>query len=231
MRTKENSVVCNSLYHPVVPSCTEDYKGFIRRQSMPPEDKPVSGIHAGSQFFVLGWVGGDMFNPVNILGPSCICPFALSVRSPDFTNFSLCVRLFIVCLSITATSPHFYRTCAADDDSRVRVLYVPYHHLVFNQSVQSDLNFSPCSCPSCSCPSSSRLQYVTPYGNYSTRTVLVLLVLVPYYLEIVLSTARVRIQVPYSYEYSYAASRHDVRTGTSSDYLQAFCDLQRSAIR
>ena len=52
--------------------------------------------------------------------------------------------------------------------------------------------------------------------------VLVLLVLVPYYLESLLSTARVRIQVPYPYEYSYAASRHDVRTSTCK--LFAICN-------
>ena len=68
---------------------------------------------------------------------------------------------------------------------------------------------------------------------YEYCTVPELLVLVPYYLEIVLSTARVRIQVlvlvrtscrdaayEYSYSYSYEYS-----------CWEAFCDLQRSAIR
>ena len=122
---------------------------------------------------------------------------------------------------------------------------IPYHHLVFNQSVQSDLNFSPCSCPSCSCPSSSRLQYVTPYGNYSTRTVLVLLSRLQYVTPYGNYSTRTRttrtrivlfrnspqyeygtrantVQVPYSYEYSYAASRHDVRTSTGK--LFAICN-------
>ena len=40
-----------------------------------------------------------MFDPLKILGRSCICPSALSVRSPDFTNFSPCVRLCVCDLS------------------------------------------------------------------------------------------------------------------------------------
>ena len=53
------------------------------------------------KLFVLGWVGGDTIDPVNILDGSCICPSALSVRSPDFTNFSPCVRrLCVICPNI-----------------------------------------------------------------------------------------------------------------------------------
>ena len=66
-----------------------------------------------------------MFDPLNILGQSCICPFALSVRSPDFTNFSPCVvcRLsYVLC-----PRPHhlvrdaFYRTCGAEKAQSLRL--------------------------------------------------------------------------------------------------------------
>ena len=59
-----------------------------------------------SQFFVLGWVGGDTIDPLNILNRSCICPFALSVRSPDFTNFSPFVCSSVVCVSAYTGSRH-----------------------------------------------------------------------------------------------------------------------------
>ena len=59
-----------------------------------------------------------MFDPLNILGRSCICPYALSVRSPDFTNFSP-----FVCPSVICPRPHHLARAADYDDSRVRVLY------------------------------------------------------------------------------------------------------------
>ena len=67
----------------------------------------TTGYEYSRKLFVLGWVGGDMIDPVNILGRSCICPSALSVRSPDFTNFSPFVRVF-VCLSVTRIGSILY---------------------------------------------------------------------------------------------------------------------------
>ena len=53
-----------------------------------------------SQFFVLGWVGGDTIDPFNILDRSCICPSALStylyVRPISRTFLRLCVRRLCV---------------------------------------------------------------------------------------------------------------------------------------
>ena len=62
----------------------------------------------------MGWVGGDGFDPGNILDRSCTCPSAFSVRSPDFTNFSP----FVVCdLSEASCSGTFFSMfyCAADE--------------------------------------------------------------------------------------------------------------------
>ena len=52
-------------------------------------------LQIGRKLFVLGWVGGGTIDPVKSLGRSCICPSALSIRSPDFTNFSPFVRSFV----------------------------------------------------------------------------------------------------------------------------------------
>ena len=87
---------------------------------------------------------------------------------------------------------------------------------------QKGLGEAPCSCPSCSCPSSSRLQYVTPYGNYSTRTRTTRTRIVLFRNSPQYGTRANTVQVPYSYEYSYAASRHDVRASTCK--LFAICN-------
>ena len=77
--------------------------GTVRVQAFP----VVWYATVNRKLFVLGWVGGDTFDPDKNLGRSCICPFALSVRSPDFTNFSPFVRVF-VCLSVTRIGSILY---------------------------------------------------------------------------------------------------------------------------
>ena len=68
---------------------------------------PQSPGRTCRKLFVLGWVGGDTIDPLNILHRSCICPSALSVCSPDFTNFSPCV----VCVSCVICPNILDRSC------------------------------------------------------------------------------------------------------------------------